>query len=150
MKLKYKLLSLLFLSIALCCVVYALTTSKTVHNTGGISPISTVGLAIYSDSGYSQILSSISWGTITEGNSATYTIYVKNTGNTVVTLSMATSNPNPTTAFSSGDLTLSWNYAGTTLSPNGQISITLTLSTSSASANDFTTFSFDITITATS
>ena len=54
------------------------------------------------------------------------TIYIKNTGNTVLMLHMAKSNWVPNTA--SGQLTLTWNRENTVLYPGRVVTATLTLS----------------------
>jgi hypothetical protein len=64
----------------------------------------------------------------------------------VATLSKAEQNWNPTTA--SSYMTLSWNYAGQTLSVNQVLQVKLTLDVSST-VSGITNFSFDLTITAT-
>jgi hypothetical protein len=80
------------------------------------------------------------------GSNKTVTVYVRNEGNSAATLSRATQNWNPSTA--SSYMTLTWNYAGQTLSVNQVLQIRLTLAVSSA-VSGITSFSFDIVITAT-
>jgi len=80
------------------------------------------------------------------GSDKTVTVYVRNEGNTVVTLSKVAQNWNPSTA--SSYMTLNWNYAGQTLSVNQLLQVKLTLVVS-PSVSGITNFSFDITITAT-
>jgi len=123
-------------------VLSAVTGNKTVSNTGSVKG---VGVGIYSDQACTSALSSISWGTIDPGSNVNRTIYIRNEGNTAATLSMATSNWNPTTA--SSYMTLSWNYGGQTLNVDQVVQVKLTLSVSS-SVTGITNFSFDITITA--
>jgi hypothetical protein len=73
------------------------------------------------------------------------TVYIRNEGNTAATLSMATSNWNPSNA--SDYMTLNWDYEGQALNANEVIEVKLTLSVS-ASIVGITSFSFDITIAA--
>jgi len=121
----------------------AITGNKTVSNSGSVKG---VGVGVYSDQSCTNAISSINWGMLDPGSNANKTVYIRNEGNTPATLSMSTSNWNPTNA--SSYLTLSWNYGGQTLSANQVVQVKLTLSVS-ASIKGITNFSFDITITAT-
>jgi len=123
-------------------VMSAIQASKAVSNSGSVKGI---GVGIYSDQSCTSPVSSINWGILDPGSNANKTIYIRNEGNTAATLSMTTSNWNPTTA--SSYMTLSWNYGGQTLSVNQVVQVKLTLSVSS-SVTGITNFSFDITITA--
>jgi hypothetical protein len=105
-----------------------------------------VNVGVYSDSDCTQNLTSIDWGTIAPGNSVTRTIYVKNTGNTQLTLSMTTTNWNPASA--DGPITITWNREGTTLDAGQVTTATLTLNVSE-DINGITNFSVDIVITGT-
>ena len=109
--------------------------------------ISAVNVGVYSNSACTTNCTSISWGTISPGSSTTYTVYVKNTGNVPVTLSMTTSGWNPTSA--DGPIALSWNRESTTLTAGQSISATLTLTISSSISSSITNFSFNIVITGT-
>jgi hypothetical protein len=118
-------------------------TSRTISNVGSVKGI---GVGIYWDSTCTNTTSSINWGLLEPGSNKVVTVYVRNEGNTVATLSKATGNWNPSTA--SSYLTLNWNYADQTLSVNQVLQIKLTLVVSST-ISGITNFSFDITITAT-
>ena len=120
-----------------------LSVNQSISSSGSLT---TVNVGVYSDSAYSQPLTSIDWGTISPGTTVTRTIYVKNTGNTQITLSMTTNGWSPTSA--NGPLTLTWNREGTTLSAGISTAATLTLSISS-SISGITTFSVNIVITGT-
>jgi hypothetical protein len=72
-------------------------------------------------------------------------MYIRNEGSIAVTLSLATKNWNPTNANTT--LTLSWNYAGQSLSANQVLPVNIVLTVSSA-ASGISSFSFDIVITA--
>jgi hypothetical protein len=120
----------------------ALTTTQKMTSTGSISAI---GVSIYSDNACTIPLTSISWGTLNPGSSINYTIYLKNTGNIPVTLSMTTSNWNPSSA--SGYMTVTWNRGGYGLAAGTVVQAVLTLTVSSSITN-ITSFSVDITITA--
>ena len=74
------------------------------------------------------------------------TVYIRNEGNAVATLSKAAQNWNPSTA--SNYMTLNWNYTGQTVSVNQVLQVKLTLVILST-VSGITNFSFDITIVAT-
>ena len=120
-----------------------LISTKTVTSSGTVV---SVNVSVYSDSACQQPVMSLNWGSISPGNSATLPIYVKNTGTIQITLSMTKANWNP--AGTNGQLTVTWNREGATLSPNQVAAATLTLSASS-SINGITTFSFDVIIAGT-
>jgi len=140
--------SLAFVLCALAISIFGaalslLQTSRTISNAGSVKGI---GVGIYWDSACTNRTSSINWGLLEPGSDKTVTVYVRNEGNTVVTLSKVAQNWNPSTA--SSYMTLNWNYAGQTLSVNQLLQVKLTLVVS-PSVSGITNFSFDITITAT-
>ena len=118
-------------------------TSRTVSSAGSVKGI---GVGIYWDYACTNRTSSINWGLLDPGSEKIVTVYVRNEGNALATLSKATQNWNPSTA--SSYMTLNWNYAGQTLSVNQVLQIRLTLVISQA-ISGITSFSFDITVTAT-
>lgn len=120
-----------------------LSISQTVTSTGTIT---TVNVGVFSDSGCTQALTSIDWGTISPGNSVNKTMYVKNTGNTQVTLNMTTNGWNPANA--NGPITVTWNKEAATLTASAYTAAVLTLSVSS-SISGITSFSVNIVITGT-
>ena len=120
----------------------AITNNKTVSSNGSVKG---VGVGVYWNQACTNATSSISWGILDPGSNVNKTIYVRNEGNTASTLSMTTSNWNPTNA--SSYMTLSWDYGGQTVNVNQVVQVKLTLSVSS-SVTGITNFSFDITITA--
>lgn len=77
------------------------------------------------------------------GSNKSITCYVKNEGNSLVTLSMSASNWNPANATEF--MILSWNLGGATLNPGQVKTATFTLVVL-ASVQGITSFSFDITI----
>lgn len=126
-------------------VIQALSSSqasKTLSNTGTIR---TIGVGAYWDNECTDPASSIDWGSLSPGASKDVTVYIRNEGSSAATLSKYTSNWNPSNAW--GYITLSWDYGGQQISANEVIEVTLTLSISS-SIEGITSFSFDITITA--
>ena len=120
-----------------------LMSSQTLQSSGTVTA---VNIGVYSDSGCTQNLTSINWGSIYPSNSTTRIIYVKNNGSLPVTLTMTTGNWVPSNANTY--ISLSWNQEGTVLSAGQSTTATLTLS-ASASAGNITSFSFNIIITGT-
>ena len=120
-----------------------LTDSKTVASLGTITA---VNVGVYTDIGCTQTCTSIDWGALAPSNTATRTVYVKNTGTVPVTLSMAPSGWAPSNANTY--LTLSWNQAGNVLNSGASVAATLTL-TASSSAGNITSFGFNIVVTGT-
>jgi hypothetical protein len=118
----------------------AVQTSKTLSNSGSVKG---VGVGIYQYQNCTSPVTSINWGMLNPGASVNDTVYIRNEGNTPATLSMTTSNWNPSNA--SSYITLNWNYGGQTLSVNQVIQVKFTL-TISSSISGITNFSFSITI----
>ena len=127
---------------ALGPVMSAVQSSRTISNAGSVKAI---GVGVYWDQACSNPVSSISWGTIDPASGVNKTVYIKNTGNNAATLSLTTSNWSPSNA--SSYMTLSWDYNGQPINVNAVIQVKLTLSVLS-SISGITSFSFDITITA--
>jgi hypothetical protein len=123
-------------------VLSLLQVSRTVPNSGSVKG---VGVGVYWDSACTNQTSSINWGIFEPGSNKTVSIYVKNEGNTVVTLSKTVQNWNPVNA--ANYITLSWNYANQTLNVNQVLQVNLILAVS-PSVSGITSFSFDTTIIA--
>lgn len=123
-------------------IVSAALRNQTISNTGSVEAI---GVGVYWDQSCADTVTSIDWGVLEPDSNVTRTVYIRNEGNTEATLSVATSNWNPSDA--SNYMTLGWDYGGQTLNANEVIEVKLTLSVS-ASIVGITTFSFDITIAA--
>lgn len=121
-----------------------LTVNKAIPSSGTVS---TINVEVYSDSACSQPLSSLNWGTISPGATVTKTVYIKNTGNAQITLSMTTNNWNPTSA--NGPISIFWDKEGATLAPGQSTSAVITLRVSS-SISGISSFSVNIVITGTS
>jgi len=102
-----------------------------------------VGVGVYADSGCTQNLTSISWGSVDPGGSAVRTAYVKNTGNTEVSLSMAASGWSP--AEISSQISVTWDREGIALAPGQVVLASFTLSVLPGTAG--TTFSFTAVVT---
>jgi len=118
----------------------ALEQSVTVGSSGTVKA---VGVGVYWDSGCTNRVTSINWGTVEPGTNVNSTVYIRNQGNSLATLSMQTENWNPTNA--SNYLSLSWNYGGQTLAVDEVIQVTFTLTVSSG-IQGITSFTFDIVI----
>jgi hypothetical protein len=103
-------------------------------------------IGVYSDSACTINLNSINWGSVAAGGSVTQIVYVKNTGTSTMTLSLAVSNWSPTTA--STYITISWNQTETQLSAGQSVPAAITL-TVSPSITGVTTFSNTIAISGT-
>ncbi len=117
-------------------------SNRTVSNSGSVK---TIGVDVFWDQACTNPVTSINWGVIDPGANRNVTIYIRNTGNSPITVTMATSNWNPPEA--SSHLALTWNYAGQTIAANGVIQVMFTL-TVSPDISGVTNFSFDITIAA--
>ena len=141
-----KLSPRLILVIAAIVVLLSLTTAGLLTVTQTISSSGTItalNVGVYSDSACTQSLTSISWGQIAPGDSATKTIYIKNTGNAPITLSMSTDNWSPSGA--NGPITITWDKSGASLNVGQSTSAVLTLAVSS-SISGITSFSVNIEI----
>jgi hypothetical protein len=96
----------------------------------------------------------VDWGTISPGVSIYRSFYVKSNSTVDIKLDLSTTNWSPRGL--SGNLTLSWDYNGTAISPTAEVYVTLTLSASSDASfvqylisNSIKEFSFDINIKST-
>jgi hypothetical protein len=138
-----------FLAILVTAIIVSLfaagllTVTQTISSSGTITA---VNIGVYSDSACTQILSSITWGLISPGDSVAKTVYVKNTGNAPVTLSISTNAWNPVSA--NGPITLSWDKAGAVLNAGQSTAAVLTLNVS-PSISGVTSFSVNIQIAGT-
>lgn len=102
-----------------------------------------VGVGVYADSACMYNLTAISWGNVHPSESVNRTVYVKNLGNTPITLSMATSDWVPSVANRS--ISLTWDMQGVSLEPEHVEAATITLSVS-PDVSGITDFSVKITI----
>jgi len=100
-------------------------SSKTLSSTGSVQIQASPGIGVYQNSQGTTTLTTLNWGTLEPGQSQTVTSYIKNEGNTPITLSLETSNWNPTQAQSY--LTVTWNYNNQPISAGSSIAVTLTL-----------------------
>lgn len=122
----------------------ATQATQTLTSTGSIQiQTTTTDIGIYSNAECTTGLTSLEWGTLQPGGSQTRDFYVKNEGDTPLTLALETDNWIPINA--DDDIHLSWDYDSTPIGPGSSVHVTLTLSVDSG-ISGITSFSFDITI----
>ncbi len=130
-------------AIGVGAVTALLSTTQIINNTGNVNTVG--GLDVYWDSAGTNRTTTINWGTMSPGDTKGYTVYVKNVGNTALTLSMSTSAWNPSAAVNSIHLT--WNCTGYQLQTHDAIvAARLSLAVDS-DITGITNFSFNTTIT---
>lgn len=93
------------------------------------TPDPAIELEAYRDNECTQPLSSILWGDIEVGGSIDSIIYLKNNGESGITLSATTENWNPVGL--ENHMSLIWNYDGSIIESGDVIEIILTLSVDS-------------------
>ena len=108
--------------------------------------VSAVNVGVYSDSKCEVNCSAIDWGNISPGEVITKTVYVKNTGDSRVSLSLAASIWNPIEAESLFEL--SWNLGRRSLGAGKAVPATLTLS-AAPDLGSLSSFKFTISIVGT-
>lgn len=118
-----------------------LSSQKAIPSTGLIAAID---VGVFSDASCTQNLTSINSGNVYPGDSVRRLIYVKNTGNVPVTLSLTTNAWNPSIA--EGQLAVGWDNEGTSLNPSGSTAAALTLTVSPA-VHDVVSFTVNVIIT---
>jgi hypothetical protein len=139
------IVTVVFLSgFLLAQVMSAIQITRTVSNVGTLKLNADIG--VYQDVSFTNRASTINWGTLDLGATKIYSIYIRNEGNTALTLSMSPSNWNPSTA--SSYLSITWNYNGQAINPNEYVRVTLTLTVSESIAG-ISNFSFDINLVGT-
>ncbi len=114
--------------------------SQPISNAGEVKAI---GVGVYWNSDGTNEVTSINWGILEPGSSTNRTCYIQNEGNSASTLSMNTTNWDPTNA--SDYISLTWDYDGQLVNPDEIIPVVLTLAIS-GSVTGITGFSFDIII----
>lgn len=141
-----KLLAIVLTVAALALGASTLAAITVTQNISSSGVVTSPNIGLYSDSGCTTNMTSINWGSVAAGGTATQTVYVKDTGTGAMTLSLAVSNWSPSGA--STYITISWNQQGTQLSAGQSVAATLTLTVSS-SITGITSFSNTITISGT-
>jgi len=139
----------LILTMSLASAVLGLTwtqvtslmqTNKTISSTGLVKA---VDIGIYWDSGLMNRVSSIDWGVLEPDSTKNVTVYIRNEGNAPVSLTMNTSNWNPSNATTY--ISLTWNYLSQNISVSQTVQVTFTLMVT-ANIRGISSFSFDIII----
>ena len=99
--------------------------------------IKVLGVEVYWDPECTSTVTEIDWGTLEPSDVTSKTLYVKNTGNAAVTLSMATENWTPAEAGTY--ITVTWDIEGSTLNAGATLmaSITLRVSAEISGISDF-------------
>ena len=105
-----------------------------------------IGVGIYWNQDCTNRTLSLDWGQIEPSSNSTVMVYVRNEGESAVSLWMTTSDWTPNVA--SNYMALSWNYTGRILSPHEVSPIELILNIS-PTVSGITDFSVDIVISAT-
>ena len=134
----------LFLAILSITIVWGL--SSTSYRISATGKMKSVGVEVYWDSLLTDPVTEISWGTLEPGQTVDKNVYVKNTGNTPITITFSTDNWNPVSAEE--HLSLTWNYDGLQIQTGKALLVTFSLTVSS-SISGVTSFSFDIVLEAT-
>jgi hypothetical protein len=111
------------------------------------SSVKGLGTGVYWDQACTNRTLSLDWGLIEAASHNTLTVYVKNEGNSAVSLWLKTSNWTPSASL--GYMSLNWNYSGQVLGVDQVIPIELTL-TVYPTVSGIAGFSFDTIITTTS
>lgn len=142
-KLAPAIIAVIFLSAILSGLIIAnvrsiYQTSSTISSVGTLKAI---GIGVYWDDDLTSKVNAIDWGFLAPGAQKTCTVYLHNEGILPLTLSMSTSNWNPSTA--SNYLTLTWSYTGQTINAGTTVKVTLTLAVSE-SITGINNFNFDI------
>ncbi len=117
-----------------------LNTSRTLPSTGTIMAIN---VEVYWDIAGTQNVTSIDWGVPAPGDVVNKTVYVKNTGNNSMNISMSTLNWTP--AGASTDLSLIWDQEGVAVASGGTVQTILSLDVSPG-ISGISDFSFNIVI----
>jgi len=114
---------------------------------GSVGTVKGVGVGVFWDSGCTNRVSSINWSLVEPGSLNNATVYIKNEGNSPVTLNLNTTNWNPMNA--PNYMKLRWDYANQTIKPtDNALRVKLTLAVYS-NITGITNFRFDIIITGT-
>jgi hypothetical protein len=117
-----------------------LTVSKTLSSSGSVKAIN---VEVYWDFECTQIVDSINWGVPSPGDTVNRNIFVKNTGNAPLNLSLTTASWTPAEAES--NLFTSWDGEGISVGSGEVVAVTLTLEVSE-DVTGITDFSFTVII----
>lgn len=129
--------------IVLSSVIQDFASNKSVVQADSVKGI---GVGIYWDQACTNRTLSLNWGSIEASSRNNLTVYVRNEGNSAVSLGLNTSNWTP--PATSSYISLNWNYTDQVLSKNEVIPIQITL-TVYPTIIDINNFSFQTIITTT-
>jgi hypothetical protein len=134
------------------CLLTVIILGTIIANFGSIAAVHAgsvegLGVGIYWDQACTNKTLSLDWGPIEPGSNKTLTVYIKNEGNSAVSLWLSTSKWTPSASL--GYMSLNWNYSGQVLRVGQVVPLEITL-TVYPNINGITVFSFDIIITTTS
>lgn len=149
MKTRSKIIVLLGVILSLTLIITVALAIYRVNIRGkGTIFVTTVDIGIYKDENCTTPLTELNWGTLTPGDTKTKpTKYIRNEGNTPLSLTLSTTNWTPTEA--EAYIGLTWNYDNSSISVGDVIGVKFTLSVSSSwPLPGITDFEFDIVITA--
>ena len=144
---KFSIIILLtIMSMAVASVVLTsgiLFGSRTINNAGNVN---SVGVGVYWEQECTNEVVTVDWGYIEPDSTQNVTIYIKNEGNTPMTLDLTTDSWSPVTAPTY--IMLVWNREGAQVYGYSTLETTLTLTVSS-NITEISTFNFNMTITGT-
>ena len=139
--------TLALLGIVVACGSSALTAwgvLSTTRMNQNLGYIKTVNVGAYWNSACTNATSTIDWGTLSPGDVAHVSFYLRNEGNWPMRLSLTTQGWNP--AGAAPYMSVTWNREGYTLADGNVVQATLTLNVSS-SITGVEFFSFETVIT---
>jgi len=138
------LISLVCFSITLYGATAYLVKTLTIQSTGNVYAIE---LEAFWDNQCTNRCTAINWGWLHPGDTKTTTIYLRNTGNTPIILSLSTSDWSP--AEASNYISVAWDREGYNMTEQ-VIACNISLAVSQSIENTtIQSFSFNIIITAT-
>ena len=124
-------------------VTYAYCLLSSVTRISSVGIVKAVGVGVYWDIDCTSTVTKIDWGLLEPGGTANVTVYLKNEGNTPLTLSLNTEDWDPSNT--SDYITLQWGYHGETVNPGKVREVAVVLSVNST-ITGITNFRFDIII----
>lgn len=140
------LLTIVLVASAMVVSTFALfVIQKDIPGRGSIETIEP-GIGLYLDQQCANVVSSVDFGLLEPGSSMDFTFYLKNEGNTDLSLNLTSRNWFPVEA--SEYMSLTWDQEGQQISPNQIIIGTIKLSVS-PDIQDISSYSLTITINAT-
>jgi len=129
------------LFVLLCGVIFWFSSNLGAPSVRASNVLSNLG--VYWDAGLTNEVTWLDWGILEPGASKNVTFYIRNEGNSIVTLIMYPSNWNPSNA--SNYISVTWNYRGQRLNAGETVKVVVTLSVAENIAG-ITDFSFDIVV----